>query len=212
MRQLVKLSFATLALVSFGAASAEAGFMAQLTGITPSGVNFSYNYNLVFSTQSTAERLEAGSGALTPGVIGSQDFLTLYDVGFSGPGVGANFIDAIAGAGFTRDLQNVGANAAQTLPTDNPFLTNVTFRYTGAPITADTVFPGFSVIVNNNDGVSLKTYTSQRTDNAGDELNTKISELGTAAVPVTNVIPEPSTLALAALGFGGLLIRRKLRR
>ncbi len=211
MRQIAKLALVAVAVFSFSAASAKAGFMAQLTGITPSGVNFSYNYNLIFSTQGAGERLDAGSGALSPGVIGSQDFITLYDVGFVGPGAGANFISATAGAGFSVQLQNSGVDASQTLPFDNPFLTNVTYRYTGAPIAANTVFPGFSIVVNNNDGVSLKSYTSQRTDNAGDEINRKISEVGTAAVPVTNVIPEPSAFALAALGIAGVLFARRKR-
>jgi MYXO-CTERM domain-containing protein len=213
MRHIVSLTIATLAVVLYSTTTANAGFMAQLTGITPSGVNFSYNYNLVFSTQDDAERLEAGNGALTPGAVDSQDFITLYDVGFSGPGDGMNFISATAGADFSVQLQNAGVDAAQTVPFDNPFLTNVTFRYTGADLTADTVFPGFSIVVNNNDGVSLKPYTSQRTDNAGDENNMKISEIGTAAVPVTNVIPEPASWALAAMGLLGLFFgRKKLRR
>jgi hypothetical protein len=198
------------------AVDARAGFIPRFTGTSPAGANTAYNYVLLFSTtvfDTTAEeRLEAGSGLLNPGVIGSQDFVTLYDVGFAGPGDGANFITATPGPNFTANVANTGTNAAQTLPFDNPFLSNVTFRYTGPNISADTVFPGFSIIVSNNDGVSLKQYTSQRTDNLGDEINTKISELGIIAVPVTNVIPEPATVVLAALGGLAFVAVRRIRR
>jgi hypothetical protein len=200
-----------LALFVF-AADSHAGFMARFSGTSPAGANTAYNYDLIFSTQTAEERLEAGNGIINPGVIGSQDFITLYDVGFSGPGPGTNFVNATPGPNFSVNTQNVGSDAAQTLPIDNPFLTNVTFRYTGPNITASTVFPGFSIIVSNNDGVSLKQYTSQRTDNGGDEINMKISELGIVAVPVTNVIPEPATVVLAALGGLALMAIRKFRR
>ena len=215
MRRLVTCCFGTLALFVF-ATDVDAGFMARFAGTSPAGANTAYNYVLLFSTtvfDATAEeRLEAGSGSLNPGVIGSQDFITLYDVGFAGPGDGANFITATPGPNFSVSVQNMGTDAAQTLPFDNPFLTNVTFRYTGPNIAADTVFPGFSIIVSNNDGVSLKQYTSQRTDNLGNEINTKISQLGIIAAPVTNVIPEPATFVLAALGGLGLLAARRFRR
>ncbi|HEV8290382.1 MAG TPA: hypothetical protein VGP94_00595 [Tepidisphaeraceae bacterium] len=156
------------------------------------------------------DRLEAGSGTITPGTIGSADFITLYDVGFAGPGPGANFVSATAGPGFSVSLQNTGIDAAQTVPLDDLNLTNVTYRYTGPTISADTVFPGFSIVVNNNDGTSLKQFTSQYTDNAGPEIDTKVSEIGLVAVPKTsNFIPEPSAIALGMLAAVGLMGRKR---
>ena len=66
----------------------------------PTGPNFTYNYNLVFDTLPGEQRVEAASGVLTPGTIGSQDFLTIYDVGnLAGP-FPASFISATAGRGL----------------------------------------------------------------------------------------------------------------
>jgi len=165
----------------------------------------------LFSTQSAVDRLEAGSGSLNPGAIGSPDFITLYDIGSSG--VNGNLVSVTAGAGFGLLLQNLGINAAQTLPVDDALLSNVTFQYNGPTITSDTVFPGFSIVVKNNDGTSLKQFTGQFTDNVGPEINTKVGEIGMVAVPKTNTfIPEPSALAMGMMAVVGLVGRRKRRR
>ena len=190
--------------------AARASLIAQFTGTTPSGTNTSYNYNLLFSTQSGVDRLEGASGSLNPGVIGSKDFITLYDVALAGAAPGANFVTATAGSGFAVQTQNAGINAAQTLPLDDLNLLNVTYSYAGPTITADTVFPGFSIVVTNNDGTTLRQFTGQYTDNNGPEINTKVSEIGQVAVP--RLVPEPSTIALGLMGVMGLMGRRKGRR
>jgi len=197
------------ALVS--ASAAHAALIAQFTGVTPVGSNFSYNYNLLFSTQSGVDRLESGSGSINPGAIGSPDFITLYDVASDRPG--GNFIAASAGSGFSLSLQELGINAAQTLPVDDATLANITFKYEGPTITTDTVFPGFSIVVNSNDGTSLKQFTGQYTDNNGPEINTKVGEIGLVAVPKTSTfIPEPSAMAMGLMAVVGLMGRRKGRR
>src|ERR1041384_2164907 len=91
--------------------AADASLIAQFTGTTPSGSNTSYNYNVLFSTQSGVDRLEAGSGGLNPGHIGSPDFITLYDVASNAPG--GNFVSATPGSGFSLQEQNAGINASQ---------------------------------------------------------------------------------------------------
>src|SRR5258706_11678349 len=90
--------------------AAHASIIAQFTGTSASGSNTSYNYNLLFSTQNGVDRLEAGSGTLNPGHIGSPDFITLYDVASNG--VGGNFVSANAGSGFSVQTQTGGGNAA----------------------------------------------------------------------------------------------------
>jgi LPXTG-motif cell wall-anchored protein len=194
--------------------AAHASLIAQFTGTTPSGSNTSYNYILSFSPQGGMDRLESGSGTLTPGAVGSPDFITLYDVAMGGTGPNANFVSATAGTGFSLQVQNTGINAAQTLPVDDLNLLNITYAYTGPTITnAETAWLGFSIVVKNNDGTTLKQFTGQYTDNEGLEINTKVSEIGLVAVPKTGIsIPEPTAMGLGLIGVFGLMGRRKAHR
>jgi hypothetical protein len=186
--------------------AAHAALIAQFTGTTPSGTNTTYNYNLVFSTQG-GDRLESGNGSVNPGAVGSADFITLYDIGLSGPT--GNLVSVTPGAGFTQTLQNLGIGAAQTAPIDDALLSNVTFKYTGPTVSTDTVFGGFGITVKNNDGTTLKQFTGQFTDNAGPELDTKVGEIGLVAVPATISIPEPSAIALGLMAVAGLIGRKR---
>jgi len=187
--------------------AAQAALIAQFTGTTPSGSNTTYNYNLVFATNNGLDRLDAGSGALNPGAVGSADFITLYDVGLTGPT--GNLVSATAGPGFSVSIQNPGINAAQTSPIDDVLLSNVTFKYTGSTISTDTVFGGFGITVKNNDGTTLKQFTAQYTDNAGAELDTKIGQIGLVAVPQGSSIPEPGAVVMGLMGALGLVARRR---
>jgi len=192
------------------ASAAHASIIAQFIGTTPSGSDTSYNYNLLFSTQNTVDRLESGSGSINPGAVGSSDFITLYDVGSTAPG--GNFVSATAGAGFSVSVQNAGINAAQTIPIDDALLANVTYQYVGPTISTDTLFPGFSIVVHNHDGTTLKQFTGQYTDNQGPEIDTKISEIGRVAVPAGVSIPEPSMMLLGLMAGVGLMGRRRVLR
>jgi len=109
-------------------------------------------------------------------------------------------------------VQNAGINAAQTIPIDDALLANVTYQYVGPTISTDTLFPGFSIVVHNHDGTTLKQFTGQYTDNQGPEIDTKISEIGRVAVPAGVSIPEPSMMLLGLMAGVGLMGRRRVLR
>jgi hypothetical protein len=208
----VSLTALTIALAFSATSTSRAGFSVELTSIVPVGPNFQYNYDVIFETLPGRGRVEVGSGMLNPGTIGSQDFVTIYDVGLSG----TEFLSATAGPGFSVGSTLIGFDAAQTFPTDHPVLSNVTFRYTGPPATvsADTVFTGFSIVsILGPTGVTpmrIGQYTTQNTDNSGADGNLKISQLGPVEVPPT-LIPEPGTWALSLIGCIGCLAMCRLR-
>lgn len=205
----VALLVLTIGLAMSAARTSMAGFSAELTGIVPVGPNFQYNYDLIFQTLPGRARVEVGNGAINPGQVGSQDFLTIYDVGGAG-----EFVSATAGAGFTVQTAFLGVDAAQTTPNDSNQLMNVTFKYAGPPATVstDTIFGGFSIVSTlgpvQNNPTRIEEYTSQNTNNQGATVNRKISELGPIEVPPT-LIPEPGTWALLVLGFIGAVAMRR---
>lgn len=204
MRRLMGAGLAVAALAVLGSSTARAGFAPDFLGTSPSGSNTAFNYNLVFTTVAAADRLQSGTTIppATPGDVGSEDFLTIYDI----PGI----VSATAGSGFSVSIQFVGINGPATAPADDPTLANVTFHYTGATVTADTTFTGFN-IVSSFSGIGVDAYTSQFTDNSGIDINEKIGEVGTTTVPV---VPEPASVALTTLGALGCLAlfrRRKAR-
>jgi hypothetical protein len=205
----VALLVLTIGLAMSAAQTSMAGFSAELTGFVPVGPNFQYNYDLVFQTLPGRARVEVGNGAINPGQVGSQDFLTIYDVGGAG-----EFVSATAGAGFTVQTAFLGVDAAQTTPNDSNQLMNVTFKYAGPPATVstDTIFGGFSIVSTlgpvQNNPTRIEEYTSQNTSNQAATANRKISELGPIEVPPT-LIPEPGTWALLVLGFIGAVAMRR---
>ncbi len=199
-----------IALAVSGTRTSQAGFSAELVDIVPEGNLFRYNYQLLFSTLPGRQRLDAGNGVLAPGVVGSQDFITIYDVDHL-----AAISGVTAGPGFTFQAQRVGVDGPSVIPLDFGTSLNVTYRYVGPPITVsdETVFTGFSFL--HPYGADpffspgrISEYTSQHTDNAGFDANRKISNIGPVVVPPT--IPEPGTwllLMLACVGVGGIYVR-----
>ncbi len=189
------------ALLAAAAVPARAGFAPDFVGTTPSGANTGFNYNLIFAVINAEERLEGAAGAPAPDVINSADFLTIYDI--------VGFVSVTAPANFTVQTQFVGVNGPFTAPPDDFTLTNVTFVYRGPDVTVDTIYTGVNIVSSAN-LTNIGFYSSQRTDNDGLDINRKIGEVGTTEVP--GVVPEPSSLLLAGLGFLGLVGTARRRR
>lgn len=199
---MLRFGWAALAAVLLGpVGDVEAGYIPQFINVVQEGSNFRWNYNVVFTTTGAPTgSLQTGNGTLSPGTVGSQDFLTLYDI--EGYVAGS----AVAGGGHTllTPLVNTGVTGPNTLPTDSPAVVNLTFRFSGGSATADTTFTGFSFLstlgpnFQNPEGF----YTSQFTNGA--TAPTKIGEVGRVILP-SAAVPEPTALAMLGLGSLGLL-------
>lgn len=179
---------------------AEAAFKLDYISTTPLGGGLSsYNYNIVFATTTGQESVISDDFVLNPGVSGTQDFITIYDIlGYSGTSVGGN--------PFVFQTQLTGVNGPDTAPGDDSTLLNVTFRYTGlTPLTSGATFSGIS-ITSTFSGTVRDYYTSQQTNLS--EGGTKIGEVGRVLVPgppenIGLVVPEPASMAIWCIGALG---------
>lgn len=181
------LVLASLVMLVVGSA-ARASLIPAFTGTSPSGANTSFNYNIDFGT--------IGSGATAEERLQEGNFITIYDI----PG----FVSATAGGGFSVSVQNTGVTAAGTLPADDPALPNITFRYVGPTVAADTIFPGFSIVSTFGD-TSTDNFTSEVIRNLGPTAGSIVSQIGLTTVPV----PEPAAMGLLAAAGALALARRR---
>jgi hypothetical protein len=186
MRQLVL--FLSVVVVLF-ARAAGAGLMIE-GGAGPGPL---YAYFVQFSSPFGEEELRSG------------DFVTVYDVGTPGPG--GTFVSARASAGWATSTSLSGVDGPQTQPNDDAGLVNVTFTYTGEPISGDFTFIYFE-IVSTVGGSVLDDYTSQRTDAMGADAGTKIGEVGRVLVPA---VPEPGLMGVVGVGVVAVVMRRGRR-
>jgi hypothetical protein len=183
---------------------AEAGFSVELIDIVPEGPNFRWNYQIIFETLPGRERLESGGGVLNPGVAGSQDFLTMYDV--NGGWILFEY-SVTTGPEFSAQVQAVGIDPLGLLPVDGATSTNLILRYQGPPVVESTVFGGLSIVAPANTS-KISQYASQRTDNFGLSTNRKIAEIGPIELPIEYFVPEPRAWLLLMLACLGAVVVR----
>jgi hypothetical protein len=144
----------------------------------------------------------------------SGDFFTIYDFSSVVPTATAQ------PAGWTFSTSLVGVTPAQTNPSDDPSLYNLTWTYSGPTIagssSAGQNIGPFSVSIPSAFNVEVAPasragqFAAQGTLASGTNAGSKVNNIG--AVPVPAAIPEPSTVALI-FGTGGLgLVGRALAR
>ena len=170
--------------------TARADIIPTLSSTTPTGSNFTWNYN---SNLTVDQQVNTGN------------FFTIYDFG--------NFVSGsnIQPTGWTFSSSLVGINPSLVTPADNGAVLNLTWTYTGStPITTIGSLGTFSVVANTNQ-LGSSDFASAATRSGGPNAGTEVDNVGVVSVPV----PEMSALLpiLSVCGAGLLsLVPSLLRR
>ncbi len=189
-RMIVLTGALALALTVTTAERARASFLPVFKSVTSAGGVFTYNYDLEFATNSGTEEVLSG------------DFVTIYDfTGYVGTASGTT-----TPANFTSSVQFLGLNGPRTNAPDSATIPNITFTYTGQPITTTSTITGFAIRSTVGPGLTPGFFSGQNTKLA--DGTTKLGNVGETVVPTT---PEPASvvlMGLGGLGLGALLHRR----
>src|SRR5262249_26679551 len=184
---------------------------------------FRWNYTAKVDPASRAN--EPGNGAAGPGGTGPApgDFVTMYDflgatgsagITAAGPGhVAGDYLiqQQLLGAtpGFNLLAQN-DAHYPAVIASDDPTITNFTFRLTPPPsiLGGPTLFASFFIDSTVGFG-ALANYSA-----GSHTLANNVSESAVSAVlrPTITAVPEPGTMALFGLGAVGLFLKLRRRR
>ena len=175
-----------IAITAFSIA-ARADIIPTLDSVTGSSPNFTWNYSANVTVDQT---------------VNTGDFFTIYDFSSIMP------TTTTQPSGWTFSTALLGPTAPLTSPTDNASLWNLTWTYSGAAISGSAAL-GMFTVVTSTDQLRDGQFTAQATRNSGPNAGTKVSNIGTVAVPV----PEPSALlpiiGVCAAALISTLVRRQ---
>jgi hypothetical protein len=167
-------------------------------GLLPTGVT-------TFSEISGTTRWQYAIVLPTDSQLRNGDYFTIYD--FDGYVAGSE----ITPTDWSFSAQLVGPTPPKLLPTDDPVIYNLTWKYNGPTIDAGQVGLGNFMASSLYSNSKLGFFTAQTHRFSDGKLDTNVTRTDVPSPSGTSNVPEPGTLALAALGLP-LLGLARLRR
>ena len=194
-RNWITRMFAAAVAAAALAAPASAGIIPASVTVTPEAGNFRWTYAIVLPTDM---KLQAG------------DYFTIYDFGGLVAGTNSQPAD------WSFSSVNTGPVPPGLAPTDNPSLPNLTWTYSGATIPSGQIGLGnFWAVSTSGNSVTVNFTAQNPQASTGQSDRNIVDTLAPAPGSITppSGVPEPTTMALAALGLpligAARLIRRK---
>ncbi len=174
--------------------SARAGLLPVTVTTATEGDKFRWTYAIVLPTDSQ---------------LRSGDYFTIYD--FAGLVTPSNSQPA----GWTFSAANVGPVPDGVDPDDSATLPNLTWRYTGATLSSGQTGLGNFWAVSEFGEATNSFFTARTHRTADGRVDTNITDTVVpvpTSTPNPNLVPEPTTLALAGLGLPLMGLVRLIRR